>query len=176
MRAKRSGQAAKNTQTAVGYHGTLRAGLALCLLAALPVQAARNTQKTGSAFRWIPRRGAFRTDTAGGRIPLPANGRSIRGLDLACAEGTAVLAVQGGSPWCGGIQPKLRQPSAHPAPGWQRDPLRPCNTFMSARERWCRPGRRWAQQGRQAAPPVRTCILNCTVGTACDPADACAPP
>ena len=74
MRVKRSGQAAKIRRRRWGIMALVLAGLALCLLAALPVQAARNT----------------RTD--------PFTGKSAfhRGLDLACAAGTAVQAVQGG--------------------------------------------------------------------------------
>jgi murein DD-endopeptidase MepM/ murein hydrolase activator NlpD len=70
------------------------AGLALCLLAALPVQAARNTKKY-----------CFRLDTAVWRIsdvygkridPFTGKAAFHQGLDLACAAGTAVRAVQGG--------------------------------------------------------------------------------
>ena len=43
MRAKRSGQAAKLRRRRWGIMALVLAGLALCLLAALPVQAARNT-------------------------------------------------------------------------------------------------------------------------------------
>mgnify|MGYP004678688265 CR=1 FL=1 len=45
MRAKRSGQAAKTRRRRWGVVALVLAGLALCLLAALPVQAARNTKK-----------------------------------------------------------------------------------------------------------------------------------
>ena len=45
MRVKRSGQAAKIRRRRWGIMALVLAGLALCLLAALPVQAARNTQK-----------------------------------------------------------------------------------------------------------------------------------
>mgnify|MGYP002440546274 FL=1 len=70
------------------------AGLALCLLAALPVQAARNTKKC-----------CFPLDTAVWRIsdvygkridPFTGKPAFHQGLDLACAAGTAVRAVQGG--------------------------------------------------------------------------------
>ena len=45
MRAKRGGQAAKIRRRRWGVVALVLAGLALCLLAALPVQAARNTKK-----------------------------------------------------------------------------------------------------------------------------------
>ncbi len=70
------------------------AGLALCLLAALPVQAARNTKKY-----------CFPLDTAVWRIsdvygkridPFTGKAAFHQGLDLACAAGTAVRAVQDG--------------------------------------------------------------------------------
>ena len=70
----------KNTQTAVGRCGAGAGRLALCLLAALPVQAARNTKKY-----------CFPLDTAVWRIsdvygkridPLPAKLRFIRGSTL----------------------------------------------------------------------------------------------
>ena len=64
MRAKRSGQAAKLRRRRWGIMALVLAGLALCLLAALPVQAGK------PAFH--------------------------QGIDLACAAGTAVLAVQDG--------------------------------------------------------------------------------
>ena len=80
----------KNTQTAVGRCG---AG-ALCLLAALPVQAARNTQKHCFPLDTT----AWRVSDAYGARTDPFTGKSAfhRGLDLACAAGTAVQAVQGG--------------------------------------------------------------------------------
>ena len=70
------------------------AGMALCLLAALPVQAARNTKKY-----------CFPLDTAVWRIsdvygkridPFTGKPAFHSGLDLSCAEGTAVRAVQDG--------------------------------------------------------------------------------
>lgn len=70
------------------------AGLALCLLAALPVQAARNTQKHCFPLDTM----AWRVSDAYGARTDPFTGKSAfhRGLDLACAAGTAVQAVQGG--------------------------------------------------------------------------------
>lgn len=49
------------------------------------------------AFRWKPHSGAFRTDTAGGRTPFTGKWAFHKGIDLACAEGTGILAVQGGT-------------------------------------------------------------------------------
>ena len=94
MRAKRSGQAAKIRRRRWGVVALVLAGLALCLLAALPVQAARNTKKY-----------CFPLDTAVWRIsdvygkridPFTGKPAFHSGLDLACAEGTAVRAVQDG--------------------------------------------------------------------------------
>ncbi len=75
-----------------GAMALVLAGLALCLLAALPVQAARNTKKY-----------CFPLDTAVWRIsdvygkridPFTGKAAFHQGLDLACAEGIAVRAVQ----------------------------------------------------------------------------------
>lgn len=94
MRAKRSGQAAKMRRRRWGVVALVLAGLALCLLAALPVQAARNTKKY-----------CFPLDTAVWRIsdvygkridPFTGKAAFHQGIDLACAAGTAVRAVQGG--------------------------------------------------------------------------------
>ena len=121
MRAKRSGQAAKIRRTAVGRCGAGAGRLALCLLAALPVQAARNTKST--VFRgycgvahlgclWQADRPLYRQScVSSGARPCLCGGYSGAGSAGWCGD-------------CGGIQPKLRQPSAHPAPGWLRDPLR----------------------------------------------------
>lgn len=94
MRAKQSGQAAKTRRRHCGVVALVLAGLALCLLAALPVQAARNTKKY-----------CFPLDTAVWRItdaygartdPFTGKPAFHQGLDLACAAGTAVRAVQDG--------------------------------------------------------------------------------
>lgn len=94
MRAKRSGQAAKIHRRRWGVVALVLAGLALCLLAALPVQAARNTEKycfplDTTAWRISDVYGA-RTD------PFTGKPAFHQGLDLACTAGTAVRAVQGG--------------------------------------------------------------------------------
>ena len=94
MRVKRSGQAAKIRRRRWGIMALVLAGLALCLLAALPVQAARNTQKhcfplDTTAWRVSDAYG-WRTD------PLTGEETFHRGTDLACAEGTRVLAVMDG--------------------------------------------------------------------------------
>lgn len=80
MRAKRSGQAAKIHRRRWGVVALVLAGLALCLLAALPVQAARNTEKycfplDTTAWRISDAYGA-RTD------PFTGKPASIRGLTL----------------------------------------------------------------------------------------------
>lgn len=100
MRVKRGGQAAKIRRRRWGIMALVLAGLALCLLAALPVQAARNTKKYCFPLDTT----AWRVSDAYGARTDPFTGKSAfhRGLDLACAAGTAVQAVQGG------IQPKLR--------------------------------------------------------------------
>ena len=70
------------------------AGLALCLLAALPVQAARNTKK----YCFPLDTAAWRISDAYGKRTDPFTGKPAfhQGLDLACAAGTAVRAVQEG--------------------------------------------------------------------------------
>ena len=94
MRAKRSGQAAKLRRWRWGIMALVLAGLALCLLAALPVQAARNTEK----YCFPLDTAAWRISDAYGARTDPFTGKPAfhSGLDLACAEGTAVRAVQGG--------------------------------------------------------------------------------
>ena len=84
----------KNTQTAVGFMALVLAGLALCLLAALPVQAARNTQKHCFPLDTT----AWRVSDAYGARTDPFTGKPAfhSGIDLACAAGTAVQAVQEG--------------------------------------------------------------------------------
>ena len=100
MRAKRGGQAAKIRRRRWGVVALVLAGLALCLLAALPVQAARNTKKY-----------CFPLDTAVWRVsdvygkridPFTGKAAFHQGLDLACAAGTAVRAVPGGGGGEGG--------------------------------------------------------------------------
>lgn len=122
MRVKRSGQAAKLRRRRWGIMALVLAGLALCLLAALPVQAARNTQKHCFPLDTT----AWRVSDAYGARTDPFTGKSAfhRGLDLACAAGTAVQAVQDGVVTAAAYSPSYGQPSAHPAPGWLRDPLR----------------------------------------------------
>jgi len=79
----------KNTQTAL-----VLAGLALCLLAALPVQAARNTKK----YCFPLDTAVWRISDAYGARTDPFTGKSAfhSGLDLACTAGTAVRAAQDG--------------------------------------------------------------------------------
>ena len=140
MRAKRSGQAAKIRRRRWGVVALVLAGLALCLLAALPVQAARNMKKY-----------CFPLDTAVWRIsdvygkrtdPFTGKAAFHQGLDLACAAGTAVRAVQGGvvtaAAYSQSYGVSCTRMAARPA-------MRTCNTSMSVRERWYRPGRRWVR-------------------------------
>ena len=83
MRVKRSGQAAKIRRRRWGIMALVLAGLALCLLAALPVQAARNTQKHCFPLDTT----AWRVSDAYGARTDPFTGKSAfhRGLDLASA-------------------------------------------------------------------------------------------
>ena len=94
MRAKRSGQAAKIRRRRWGIMALVMAGLALCLLAALPVQAARSTKK----YCFPLDTAAWRISDAYGARTDPFTGKPAfhQGLDLACAAGTAVQAVQEG--------------------------------------------------------------------------------
>ena len=94
MRAKRSGQAAKLRRRRWGIMALVLAGLALCLLAALPVQAARNTKKYCFPLDTT----AWRISDAYGARTDPFTGKPAfhSGIDLACAAGTTVRAVQEG--------------------------------------------------------------------------------
>ena len=94
MRAKQSGQAAKTRRRHCGVVALVLAGLVLCLLAALPVQAARSTEKYCFPLDTT----AWRISDAYGARTDPFTGKPAfhSGLDLACAEGTAVRAVQDG--------------------------------------------------------------------------------
>ena len=94
MRVKRSGQAAKIRRRRWGIMALVLAGLALCLLAALPVQAARNTQKHCFPLDTT----AWRVSDAYGWRTDPITGEEAfhRGTDLACSEGTLVLAAMDG--------------------------------------------------------------------------------
>ena len=143
MRAKRGGQAAKIRRRRWGVVALVLAGLALCLLAALPVQAARNTKKY-----------CFPLDTAVWRIsdvygkridPFTGKAAFHQGLDLACTAGTAVRAVQDGVVTAAAYSPSY---------GNHLRILHPdgCETryahlqYLYVRPGgWCRPGRRWAQ-------------------------------
>ena len=91
MRAKRSGQAAKIRRRRCGVVALVLAGLALCLLAALPVQAARNTKKY-----------CFPLDTAVWRIS-DAYGARIRPLyRQTCVSSGARPCLCGGYGGAGG--------------------------------------------------------------------------
>ena len=158
MRAKRSGQAAKIRRRRWGVVALVLAGLALCLLAALPVQAARNTKST--VFRWILRCGASRMSMARGQTLYRQSCVSSGARHRLCGGYSGAGSTGRGSD-CGGIQPAMATICASCTRMAARPATRTCNTSMSARERWYRPGRRWAQWGRQGAPPVRTCIWNC---------------
>ena len=94
MRAKRSGQTAKIRRRRWGVLALVLAGLALCLLAALPVQAARNTKKYCFPLDTV----VWRISDAYGKRIDPFTGKPAfhSGIDLACAAGTAVQAVQEG--------------------------------------------------------------------------------
>ena len=159
MRAKRSGQAAKIRRRRWGVVALVLAGLALCLLAALPVQAARNTKKY-----------CFPLDTAVWRIsdvygkridPFTGKAAFHQGLDLACAAGTAVRAVQDGVVTAAAYSPSY---------GNHLRILHPdgCETrYAHLQYLYVRPGevvqagQTLGTVGRQGAPPVRTCIWNC---------------
>lgn len=94
MQVKQGGRAAKIRRRRWGIAALMLAGLGLCLLAALPVQAARNTQK----FCFPLDTTAWRISDAYGERTDPFTGRTAfhQGIDLACAAGTAVRAVQDG--------------------------------------------------------------------------------
>lgn len=94
MRAKHSGQAAKIRRRRWGAAALVLAGLVLCLLAALPVQAARSRPQYCFPLDTT----AWRISDAYGERADPFTGKPAfhQGLDLACAAGTAVRAVQDG--------------------------------------------------------------------------------
>ena len=94
MRAKRGGQAAKIRRRRWGAAALVLAWLALCLLAALPVQAARSRPQYCFPLDTT----VWRISDAYGARTDPFTGKAAfhQGLDLACAAGTAVQAVQGG--------------------------------------------------------------------------------
>ena len=94
MQVKQGGRAAKIRRRRWGIAALMLAGLGLCLLAALPVQAARSTQK----FCFPLDTTAWRISDAYGERIDPFTGRTAfhQGIDLACAAGTAVRAVQDG--------------------------------------------------------------------------------
>ena len=130
MRAKRSGQAAKIHRWRWGVVALVLAGLALCLLAALPVQAARNTKKY-----------CFPLDTAVWRIsdvygkridPFTGKAAFHQGLDLACAEGTAVRAVQDGVVTAAAYSPSYGNHLRILHPKNQSE-----KAILTARRAWC---------------------------------------
>ena len=92
MRAKRSGQAAKMRRRRWGVVALVLAGLALCLLAALPVQAARNTKKYCFPLDTT----VWRISDAYGARTDPFTGKPAfhSGLDLACAAASLFLCAQ----------------------------------------------------------------------------------
>lgn len=158
----------KNTQTAVGRCGA-GAGRAGTLPAGCTTGAGRAEYE----------KYCFPLDTAVWRIsdvygkridPLPAKLRFIRARPCLCGG----YSGAGSAGWCGdcgGIQPKLRQPSAHPAPGWLRDPLRAPAIPL------CPPGRGGtgrADAGHSGADRARhRCAPASELwqqGAACDPA------
>lgn len=91
-KTKRTGS--KNTQTAVGRCGAGAGRTGTLPAGCTTVQAARNTKK----YCFPLDTAAWRISDAYGKRIDPFTGKSAlhQGVDLACAAGTAVRAVQGG--------------------------------------------------------------------------------
>ena len=160
MRAKRWGRAGhgrEQPRRRVFFLAVL-AGLLVCVV--LPVRAQKKTGKL-----------CFPLDTTQYRVsdgygwrqdPFTGERTFHKGIDLACAEGTEVLAAEGGavvqayrSTSYGTVCVfSIQMAASHFTPI--------CSTPMSARARWWKQGSCWAQQGAAGALREHTCILNCT--------------
>lgn len=160
MRAKRWGRAGhgrEQPRRRVIFLAVL-AGLLVCVV--LPVRAQKKTGKL-----------CFPLDTTQYRVsdgygwrqdPFTGERTFHKGIDLACAEGTEVLAAEGGA-----VVQAYRSTSYGTC-------LRVLHTDGSeslyahlqyayaARARWWKQGSCWAQQGAAGALREHTCILNCT--------------
>ena len=144
MRAKRWGRAGhgrEQPRRRVIFLAVL-AGLLVCLV--LPVRAQKKTGKL-----------CFPLDTTQYRVsdgygwrqdPFTGERTFHKGIDLACAEGTEVLAAEGGA-----VVQAYRSTSYGTC-------LRVLHTDGSE---W-KQGSCWAQQGAAGALREHTCILNCT--------------
>lgn len=99
------------------------------------------------------------SDTYGWRTdPLTGEETFHRGTDLACAEGTQVLAVMDG------VVSAARRSTTYgnylrlSHSGGQETLYAHLQYLFVRAGRWCRRASRWAQQGRPAAPPGHTSI------------------
>ena len=92
--------------------------------------------------------------------PITGEETFHRGTDLACSEGTLVLAAMNG------VVIAARRSAtygnylclSHSAGRRRFTPI--CNTSSFGPEKLCRQVSRWGQRGRRAAPPGRTFILS----------------
>ena len=149
MRAKRSGQAAKIRRRPGGASWRWRWHLSGRRVSCGTNAGSPPHGRKPSVSRWRPRCGGV-SDGYGARTGPLYRGScaSTTGLDLACAAGTAVRAVQGGVVDRGG--PTQRQAMAICLQSCTRTARETRYAhlqylYVRTGERWYRPGRRWAQ-------------------------------
>lgn len=105
---------------------------------------------------------AFRVSDAYGWRADPFTGAEAfhRGVDLACAEGTPVLAVLGGTVTAARRSGTYGNYLRISHPGGQETVYPTCSISMSGQGRSCLRVRAWGPPGRRAGLPVPTCTLN----------------
>ena len=137
MRAKRSGRAGRLTKwrkhgPGAGLFGAAVSLLLLCIAAVLPVRA--QTKRETLCFPLKTTQYRVSDDYGWRDDPFTGETAFHKGIDLACAEGTAVLAAEGGVVTRAQPQRELRQLPVSAAPGWPGDTVRPSAVLL-------RPGR-----------------------------------
>ena len=105
---------------------------------------------------------AWRVSDAYGWRTDPITGEEAfhRGTDLACSEGTLVLAAMNGVVTAARRSATYGNYLCLSHSGGRRRFTPICNTSSFGPERWCRQVSRWGQRGRRAAPPGCTFILS----------------
>ena len=128
---------------------------------AAPAGASLEPAKPSEALCFPLGTTAFRVSDAYGWRVDPFTGAEAfhRGVDLACAEGTPVLAALGGTVTAARRSGTYGNYLCILHPGRRRS-MPTCSISMSGQGRWCLRASAWEPPGRRAGLPVPTCTLN----------------